>query len=159
MRGKISQQIAAEWTEVARGTNIWDLESTIGEMHLPKGSHIKVVMDLKLPLGWAFDAAGAEQIFRPFVPDGTSVVDVYGEGSQGIVELDVDPAWLLAVLAFIKANWVAIMIAGFVLTAIIMSIIILVKIAVAPALPVAAIAIIGALALGGIVLAGRRRGT
>jgi hypothetical protein len=155
MRGKISQQIASEWTEAARGTNIWDLESTIGDMHLPKGSRIKVVMDLKLPLGWAFDAAGAELIFKPFTPDGTKVVDVYGEGSQGIVELEADPVWLLALLAFIEAHWIEILIAGFVLTAIIMSIIILVKVAVAPSLPVAAIAIIGALAIGGIMLARR----
>lgn len=158
MRG-ISTRLAAEWTEVARGTNIWDLKSTVGEMHLSKGSRIKVVMDLKLPLGWAFDAAGAEQIFKPFAPDGTSVVDVYGEGSQGIVELEADPVWLVALLAFIEAHWVEILIAGFVLTAIIMSIIVLVKIAVAPSLPVAAIAIIGALTLGGIMLVRRKRET
>jgi hypothetical protein len=136
-----------------------DLKSTVGEMHLPKGSRIKVVMDLKLPLGWAFDAAGAEMIFKPFTPVGTEVVDVYGEGSTGIVELEADPVWLLGLLAFIKANWITILIATFVLTAIIMAIIILVKVAVAPALPVAAIAIIGALAVGGIILAGRRKKT
>ena len=159
MRGQITRQIAAEWTEVARGTNIWDLKSTVGEMHLPKGSRIKVVMDLKLPLGWDFDVAGAELAFKPFTPDGTTIVDVYGEGSQGIVELEADPVWLLSLLAFIKANWIAILIAGFVLTAIIMSIIILVKIAVAPTLPVAAIAIIGALTLGGIMMMRRQKET
>ncbi|GAJ08950.1 unnamed protein product, partial [marine sediment metagenome] len=109
----------AQWEVAAEGTNIWDLESTIGELELPKGSRIKVVMDLKLPLGWAFDVAGAELIFKPFTPDGTTLVDVYGEGSQGIVELEADPVWLIPVLAFIKAHWLALTIAGFLLTAII----------------------------------------
>lgn len=143
----------AEWQVVAQGINIWDLESTVGELHLPKGSRLQVVIDLKLPLGWAFDMAGAELIFRPFTPDGMTLIDVYGEGSQGIVEMEADPAWLLAVLAFIQAHWLAITIAGFVLTAIIAAIIILVKIAVAPALPVAAIAIGGGLVLIGILAA------
>lgn len=142
-----------EWQVVAEGTNIWDLESTVADMELPKGSQIKVIMDLKLPLGWAFDVAGAELIFQPFIPEGTTLVDVYGEGSQGIIEMEVDPAWLLPVLAFIKAHWVALTIAGFLLTAIIASIIVLAKITVAPALPVAAIAIGGGLALIGILVA------
>lgn len=137
----------AEWQIAAQGINIWDLEATVADMKLPKGSRIQVVMDLKLPLGWVFDVAGAELIFRPFIPDGTTLVDVYGEGSVGIVEMEVDPAWLLAVLAFIKAHWLAIVIAGFVLTAIIAMITVLVKIAVAPALPVAGIAIAGGLAV------------
>ena len=148
-----------EWQVVAQGMNIWDLSSTVGELKLAKGSRLKVVMDLKMPLGWAFDVAGAESIFRPFVPDGMDLVDVYGEGSQGFIEMEADPAWLLAVLAFIKAHWLAITIAGFLLTAIIASIIILMKIAVAPALPVAAIAIGGGLALIGVlavVLSGRK---
>lgn len=141
------------WEVVAEGTNIWDLESTVGELELPKGSKLKVVMDLKLPLGWAFDAAGAEWIFQPFIPDGMTLIDVYGEGNTGIVEMEADPAWLLAILAFIKANWIAITIASFTLAAIIATIIVLVKIAVAPALPIAAIAIGGGLALIGILAA------
>lgn len=149
----------AQWEVAAEGTNIWDLESTIGELELPKGSRIKVVMDLKLPLGWAFDVAGAELIFKPFTPDGTTLVDVYGEGSQGIVELEADPVWLIPVLAFIKAHWLALTIAGFLLTAIIAAIIVLVKIAVVPAAPIAALAIGGGLALVGILaMAARKRG-
>ncbi|MBA7644268.1 hypothetical protein ES703_52010 [subsurface metagenome] len=147
----------AEWQVVAEGTNIRDLESTVGEMELPKGSKLLVVMDLKLPLGFLFDIAGAELLFKPFVPDGMDLIDVYGEGSQGFVEMEADPAWLLAVLAFVKAHWLAITIATFVLAAIIAAIIVLVKIAVAPALPIAAIAIGGGLALLGIVLLSRRR--
>jgi len=139
------------WEVVAQGTSIFDLESTVGELELPKGSKIKVVLDLKLPLGWAFNLPGADLPFKPFIPEGTDLVDVYGEGSEGIIELEADPVWLLALLAFIKAHWLAITIAGFVLATIIALIIVLVKIAVAPALPIAGIAIAGGLALLGVV--------
>jgi len=147
------------WQVVAEGTSIFDLESTVGELELPKGSKILVVMDLKLPLGWAFSLPGAEIPFKPFIPEGTTLVDVYGEGSEGTIELEADPAWLLAVLAFIKAHWLAITIAGFVLATIITLIIVLVKIAVAPALPIAGIAIGGGLALIGVLalIASRKR--
>jgi len=139
------------WRVVAEGTNIWDLKSTVGELELPKGSKVKIVMDTWAP--WVFDIAGAELVFRPFVPDGLDLIDVYGENGQGIVDLEADPAWLLATLAFIKVHWLAITIAGFLMTAIIASIIVLVKISVAPALPIAAIAIGGGLALIGILAA------
>lgn len=143
----------AKWQTVAEGTNIWDLESTIGELHLPKGSEMRVEINLTMPVGWAFDIAGAELVFQPFIPAGMDLVDVYGEGSKGYIDMEADPAWLLAALAFIRAHWLAITIAGFVLTAIIASIIVLVKIAVAPALPVAAIAIAGGLIVASILLA------
>lgn len=139
------------WEVVAQGTSIFDLESTVGELELPHGSKIKVVLNLTLPLGWAFNLPGAELIFRPFIPDGTDLVDVYGEGSEGIVELEADPVWLLAFLLFLKAHWLAITIAGFVLATIIALIIVLVKIAVSPALPIAGIAIAGGLALIGVL--------
>lgn len=147
------------WQVVAEGTSIFDLESTVGELKLPKGSEILVVVDLKLPLGWAFNMPGAELIFRPFIPEGTDLVDVYGEGSEGTIELEADPVWLLAFLAFIKAHWLAITIAGFVLATIIALIIVLVKIAVVPALPIAGIAIGGGLALIGVLalIASRRK--
>ena len=148
------------WEVVAEGTSIFDLESIVGELELPKGSKIKVVLDLKLPIGWAFDLAGAELIFKPFIPEGVDLVDVYGEGSEGIVEMEADPVWLLAFLAFIKAHWLAITIAGVVLATIIALIIVLVKIAVAPALPIAGIAIAGGLALIGVLalIVSKKRG-
>lgn len=142
-----------EWQVVAEGTNIWDLASTVGELELRKGSKIKVVMDLKVPVGGLFNLAVADWLAARFVPDGLVFIDAYGEGSQGIIEMEADPAWLLAILAFMKAHWLALTITGLLLTAIIAAIIVLVKIAVAPALPVAAIAIGGGLALIGILAA------
>jgi len=118
----------AQWETVAQGMSLSDLQSTIGEMELPKGTKMKVVMDLKAPVGWAFDFIAAEWLMKPFVPDGMDLVDVYGEGSQGIVEMEADPAWLLAVVAFIKAHWLALTIAGFALALIISFISISVKV-------------------------------
>ncbi|GAI15661.1 unnamed protein product [marine sediment metagenome] len=117
-----------EWQTVAEGINLTDLEAVVADMQLPKGTKMKVVIDLTLPLGWAFDVVGAEWIFQPFVPAGMELVDVYGKGSQGIVEMEADPAWLVAVIAFIKAHWLAITIAGFALALIIAFITVLVKV-------------------------------
>ena len=144
------------WQEVARGANIWDLAATIADMELPKGTRIKVVMDLKVPVGGLFNTGVGDWLGQRFVPNGTDFIDAYGEGSQGIIELESDPVWLIALLAFIKAHWVALMIAGFLLAAIIATIVILVKIAVAPTLPIATIAIVGGLALLGIILVRRQ---
>ena len=142
---------------VAQGTNIWNLRETIGDIELKKGDRMRVVMDLKFPfVEYAFDAAGAEFIFSRFVPEGMDLIDVWGENGQGIVELEADPVWFLAALAFIKAHWLAIAIAGLLLTAAIASIIILVKIARAEVpggtIPILAIAGIGAATLLMILL-------
>jgi len=140
----------AEWQIVAEGTSIFDLESIIGQMELTKGTKVRVVMDTGVP--WLFDTAGAELIFKPFVPDGLDLIDVYGESGQGIVDMEADPAWLLAVVAFIKAHWVAITIAGFLLAAIISFIVVMVKVPAAAQIPVAllvgvAIGVVGLIAL------------
>ncbi len=147
----------AQWTTVAEGVSLFDLEQVVGDMELTKGTKIKVVIDLILPLGWAFDVAGAELIFQPFIPDGVDLIDVYGEGSQAIVDMEADPITLAGAILFLKAHWLAITIAGFALTAIIAFIVILVKFPVAAQVPVWLI--IGAAA--GIVLltvAGSRAG-
>lgn len=116
------------WQTVAEGASFAELRSLIEDMELPKGTRVKVVMDLKVPIGWAFDALGAELIFSPLIPSGMRLVDVYGGGSQGIVEMEADPAWFLALLAFIKAHWVAILIALFVLGMVIFFIRVMVEI-------------------------------
>ena len=150
----------AQWQTVAQGTSIFDLESTIGQMELIKGTKVRVVMDTWAP--WLFDVAGAELVFRPFVPDGLELIDVYGESGQGIVDMEADPARLLAVLAFLKAHWVALTIVGFALVAIISFITVMVKVPAVAGIPI--MLIVGA-ALGIIgltVLAARsppRRGT
>lgn len=116
------------WQTVAGGASFAELTTIIGDMELPKGTRVKVVMDLKLPLGWVFDTPMTQLAFGYLIPDGMKLIDVYGEGSQGIVEMEADPAWLLALLAFVKAHWVAILIATFVLGLIILFIRVMVEI-------------------------------
>lgn len=116
------------WVTVAEGASFAELRSLIGDMELPKGTKVKVVMDLKVPIGFAFDAPGAEWLFKPFVPSDMKLLDVCGEGSQGIVEMEADPAWLVAILAFIRAHWLSILITGFVLGMIIFFIRVMIQI-------------------------------
>jgi len=133
------------WRLVAEGASLAELTSTVGELKLPKGSKVRVIMDTWA--AWAFDAPGAELVFSPFIPDGLNLVDVWGEGGKGIVEMEADPAWLLAILAFIKAHWLAIIIAGFVLTVIVSFIRIMVEVVTAPTPIPAALIIIGVVLL------------
>jgi len=141
------------WITAAEGTSLWDLEATIADMELPKGTRMKVIMDLKVPVGWAFDFIAAEWLMKPFVPDGMELIDVYGEGSQGIVEMEADPVWLAAAIAFIKAHWLALTIAGFTLAALISFIYIMIKIPVAAQIPVALLIGVAAGVVGLTILA------
>lgn len=125
----------ARWIKVAEGPSLGELSPIVADMNLTKGTKIRVVMDTWMP--WVFDVAGAELAFKPFVPDGLDLIDVYGEGGQGIVDMEADPAWLLASLAFIKLHWLAITIAGFVLWAIISFITVMVKVPAIAQIPVA----------------------
>ncbi len=145
------------WMTVAKGVSLFDLDQVVDDMNLTKGTKIKAVIDLTIPVGWAFDVAGAELLFQPFIPDGVDLIDVYGEGSQGIVEMEADPIWLVPFLAFLKAHWLAITIAGFALWAIVAFITILVKVPAAAQVPIWLIvgAVVGVALL---VVAGTRAG-
>jgi len=142
------------WKTVAEGTNLWDLEQVVEDMELPKGTHVKVVMDTWA--SWAFDVAGAELAFKPFIPGGLELIDVYGERGKGIVEMEADPAWLVAVLAFMKAHWLAVTIAGFALYTIISFIRVMIKLPAVAQIPIWLI--LGAAAgIVGLTIIGARR--
>lgn len=105
----------ARWELVAEGP-LDNIQALIADRELPKGTRVRMVMDLALPVGSVFDAIGAEWAFSPFLPGGFDMVDVYGDGSsKGVVEMETDPAWLVAALTFIRAHWAAIIISTFVL--------------------------------------------
>ena len=141
------------WKTVAEGTSISNLEQTIADMELRKGTRIRVVMDTWAP--WVFDVAGAELVFKPFVPDGLDLVDVWGESGQGIVEMEADPARLVAVIVFIKAHWLAITLAGLALATIISFISIIIKVPTVAQIPIWLL--IGAAAgIVGLVILSRR---
>ena len=140
----------AQWVTVAEGISFGELEQVVADMELRKGTKIRVVMDTWA--SWAFDVAGAEWTFKPFVPDGLELIDVYGENGQGIVDMEADPAWLVATLAFIKAHWLAITIAGLALALIISFITVMVKVPAAAQIPIAllvgiAVGVVGLMAL------------
>jgi len=125
-------------------------------MELPKGTKVKVTMETWAP--WAFDIAGAELIFQPFVPDGLDLIDVYGEGNQGIVDLEADPAWLVATLAFIKAHWLAITLSGLALATLITYIIVMINVPAIAQIPVTLL-VGAAVGIVGITLLAARRST
>lgn len=53
------------------------------------------------------------------MPEGLDLTDVHGEGwSTAVIEAESDPAWLIAILLFIKAHWAVILVSGLVLRAI-----------------------------------------
>jgi len=143
------------WITAAKGTSLSDLKATIADMDLHKGTQMQVIMDLKLPVGWAFDFIAAEWLMKPFVPDGMDLIDVYGEGSQGIVEMEADPITLAAALVFIKAHWLALSILGLALGYLILNITILIKVPAAAQIPVALL-VGGALGIVGLIILTRR---
>lgn len=116
------------WKLLAQSDSIETLgDDVIEDMELPKGTRVRVTMDFKLPVGYFFDLPGAEYIFRPMMPEGIDLIDVHSNGAWGaIVEGVVDPAGLLAALAFIKVHWLGISIVTilgtFALTALILAI-------------------------------------
>ena len=138
------------WQTVAEGKSFWELKALVADMQLSKGSKMKVIMDTAVP--WLFDMAGAELAFKPLVPAGMILKDVYGEGEKGIVEMEADPAWLLPVLIFIKAHWLTIIIAGFVLTVIVSFIRIMIEIIKAPTPIPAALVLVGIVLLAMMVM-------
>jgi len=126
------------WVTVAEGTSFSELEQQVADMNLTKGTKIRVVMDTNY--SWLFDLAGAELAVEPFIPDGVDLLDVYGEGGKGIVDMEADPIQLVPLLVAI-ATWGAITIAaGFVLYVIVSFIRVMVWGPAAEGIPIALIA-------------------
>lgn len=143
------------WVKVAEGTSLYDLQATVADTQYPKGTKMKIVMSAP-GFEWLFDLAGAEHVFGLFTPDGWDLIDVYGENGQGIVDLEADPAWLLATLAFIKAHWLALTIVGFALALIVSLVVVFVKLPAIAAIPVTLL-VGAALGVVGLILLTRGR--
>lgn len=105
------------WQKVAESDSFETLEDSLsGDMELPTGTKVRLTMDLSMPVGYLFSAPGVEYIFRPFMPEGISLVDVHADDNwKAVVEGEANSPWLLAVIAFIGRHWVAITIGGFLL--------------------------------------------
>ena len=101
------------WRVVAEGT-FSELRQLIADREYPKGTKIRVEMRTIVP--WAFDVAGAELLFKPFVPAGVDLIDVYGEGEYGYADMVVDPPIALLPLLLAIAKWgTVVVVAGYVL--------------------------------------------
>lgn len=98
------------WKLLAESDSITTLgDDIVEDIELPKGTRVRIAMDFILPVGYFFDLPGAEYIFRPIMPEGIELIDVHANGAWGAtIEGTVDPAWLLATLAFIKVHWLVI---------------------------------------------------
>ena len=107
MRARQRQQ-----TVVATGASLSDLSATVADFEIPKGGRLRVEMDLIPGVAGAFDLAGAELAFVPFVPAGMILIDVFEEAGKGVAVLESDPAFLVPVITFMVANWPLIVIAG-----------------------------------------------
>lgn len=108
------------WVQVASGPSIDTLNVQVADFELPKGTPVRMVLDLRWPVGWAFDLPGAEILFRQQAPPGLLLKGVYSEGwSKAVIEYEVDPAWLVAVVVFVKAHWLLLTIAGFTMLALV----------------------------------------
>ena len=98
------------WKTLAQADSLEALgEDVIDDFELPHGTKVRWVLDLNVPVGYAFSLPGAEYLFRPMMPEGIELTDVRTNGHWGaIIEGDVDPAWLIAALAFVRVHWLAI---------------------------------------------------
>lgn len=121
----------ADWIVAAEGKSLDELTVLISDRELKKGDQVKLEFDTDHE--WVFDAAGAEHAFKSKVPEGMELIDVYGEGGKGIVLMEADPAWLVAVVGFAKAHWLVLTIVAlglsFLLPSIIKFVRVLIKVA------------------------------
>jgi len=102
------------YVTIAEGTAIDKLESTVGDFSLPKGTPVRAIIDLKLPLAYLFNLPSVEALFQAQTKD-MVVKDVHADGASRVIVVmeAASPAFWLAVLAFIKAHWVLILVSGF----------------------------------------------
>ena len=108
------------WTLAAEGKSLSDLKAVVADRDMPKGTPVKWVMDFKIPgVAKAFDAFGAEWTFKPFVPNDFELKDVSEEEGKGVVHMEAKGAFIFLALAFVRANWIRLVIGGFLLTAVI----------------------------------------
>lgn len=95
---------------IAEGTTLGELKALVADQELKKGVKVRFELELKLPVAHLFDLAGTELIFKPMMPEGLDLKDVYSPDNmyQVVIEAEADPVWIVAIVAFVKAHWLAI---------------------------------------------------
>jgi len=117
----------SDYQKVATVTSLASLKNVITDYHLQAGDRVHLKIDVISPMGYVFNVAGAENVFRPLMPDHMTLIDVWGEGDSGYVEMQATSPPLAAVLTFIGNNWLNIILAGVALSAIIVLITVTLK--------------------------------
>lgn len=145
------------YKEVATVTSIPDLKNVITNYHLQSGDRLRLKMDVISPFGYLFNLTGAELAFNPLMPDHINLIDVWGEGDSGYIEMEATSPWLGPVLAFMGEHWMGVVVAGVVIALIIVAISISIKIAQADANLTTGLVIAGAVALGVVYIATRKK--
>lgn len=108
---------------VAQGTSVEDLQATVSNMNLTKGTKIKVEMETGSDwMARVFDAYGAEALFASYVPSGCTMVDVHSDGTKGVVEMEADPVVVDDLIAGIIFWSAVIIVLGIVISLIIVSV-------------------------------------
>lgn len=102
-----------KFKQVAKAGSFQELAKVIPDLELPHGERCRIVMQLNVPFAKAFDLAGAEHLFRPNLPAGLTLVDVWGEGWYTVVveaESNLGPA-LPVICAFLVQHWLGLSLA------------------------------------------------
>lgn len=108
----LSPTTAGQWVEIAKASTFGELKSLLPATEYPKGTKIRIVMNLNQPVAPAFDLAGAELIFGQMMPEGLDLIDVRGEGwNTAIIDGESDPVVLAAIGAWLAAHWVGLSLA------------------------------------------------
>jgi type IV secretory pathway TrbD component len=146
----------SDYQVVATVTSLTELKNVITDYHLKRGDRVRLKLDVVSPMGYLFNLAGAELAFSPLMPEHMNLIDVWGEGNSGYVEMEATSPPLAAVLGFIADNWLAVTIAGVVVAVIIIAITVSVKIAQANPNLVSSLVIAGAVVLGSVYIISHR---
>jgi hypothetical protein len=117
-----------EYQQIAVVTNLASLKNVFTNIQLQSGDRVRLKIDVISPFGYLFNLAGAELAFSPLMPDHMNLVDVWGEGNSGYIEMEATSPPLAAVLGFIADNWLGVAIAGVVLGTILIAISVSIKI-------------------------------
>ena len=88
------------WVTIAEG-DAQTVKAQIPNVVLPKGTPVRIEFDLKVPIAYAYNISGAEQLIRAKIPEGLELKDVHAEGMSRIVaECESDPVPVLGIIAF-----------------------------------------------------------
>lgn len=102
-----------QWVNVAEGTSFSNLKQLVKDQELPKGTQAIVKMKVGTVMAALFDAPLAEQLYGwAFAVPGMDVRDLRGEGDEGWVILESDPAWISDMVNYIVRFWGDVVIGG-----------------------------------------------